>query len=321
MRRANGQGTVVKMTGNRRKPWACRKVVGWKEDGKPILKYISYHKTKREAENALKKYNDDPYTINKMTLNDLYNEWYDVMTREKADGTLRSYRVRFSHLSAIHETKITDIDPIMLENLYSQLDVTKRTLNDVQVLINLLIKYAVKRRYLPVSALNMSKAINMPAKQQKRSYPHKIIDKKDIDRLWDMKDTNEYAKIILVYIYTGLRYIELKNLEPSDCHDDYIEIKQSKTAAGVRIVPLCDKVKSLLPIMPVPPHTTYDRYVKMLLPNHSPHDTRHTFISMLTEKGVDIRVIKAIVGHSLQDVTAIYTHISLETMLEAVNRL
>jgi site-specific recombinase XerD len=42
---------------------------------------------------------------------------------------------------------------------------------------------------------------------------------------------------------------------------------------------------------------------------------------MLTEKGVDVRVIKAIVGHKMDDVTAIYTHISLDTMLEAVNKL
>lgn len=40
MRRANGSGNVVKMKGNRRKPWRARVTVGWTEDGKQILKNI-----------------------------------------------------------------------------------------------------------------------------------------------------------------------------------------------------------------------------------------------------------------------------------------
>lgn len=321
MKRANGQGTVVKMTGNRRKPYAIRKVIGWKEDGRPILKYISYHKTKREAENALKKYNDDPYVVNNITFADLYKEWYAIQENEKKEGTLRHYRTRYAHLESIYDEKITDIDAIMLERVYNDLDVSKGMLESVQILVTLMFKYAVRRRYLPISALYISKAINMPVREQKHNKPREVIDKKDIDRLWALKDTNEYAKIILVYIYTGLRYAELKNLAPENCHDNYIEIIDAKTPAGIRTVPICDKLKQVLPIIPVPPHTTFDRYYKMLLPQHAIHDTRHTFISMLTEKKVDVRIIKAIVGHKISDVTALYTHISLDAMLEAVNLL
>lgn len=321
MRRANGQGSVVKMTGNRRRPWAIRKVIGWKENGKPKLQYISYHKTKREAENALNRYNSDPYAISNKTLDDLYNEWYGIMENEKADGTLRAYRTRYEHLKPIRGEKLTDIDVVMLERLYAGLDVSKGTLEDIQTLINLMFKYAVKRRYLPVSALNLSKAINLPLKGEIKRNPHKIIDKTDIAKLWAIQRENEYAKIILVYIYTGLRYSELKNLEATQCHDNYIEIGKAKTKAGVRVVPICDKLKEVLPIIQVPPRTTFDRYFKMLLPNHAVHDTRHTFVSMLTEKGVDVRIIKAIVGHKINDITAVYTHISLDMMLEAVNLL
>lgn len=321
MKRANGMGSIVKMTGNRRKPWAIRKVVGWKENGRPILKYISYHKTKREAEIALNKYNDDPYTLNSMTLDDLYNEWYKVQETKKADNTMRQYRQRYKYLQTIGDTKLIDINVIMLENFYASLDVTDGTLNHVHILLSLLLKYAVRRRYLPVNALNILKAVMLPKKQDVHKLPHKVIDKKDIDMLWRIKDKNEYAKIILVYIYTGLRFSELLKLDASNCHDNYIEIVQAKTAAGVRIVPICDKLKSVLPIIQVPPRSTFERYFKMLLPDHSMHDTRHTFISMMTEKGVDVRIIKAIVGHKLSDVTAIYTHISLDAMLEAVNKL
>ena len=53
---------------------------------------------------------------------------------------------------------------------------------------------------------------------------------------------------------------------------------------------------------------------------HRPHDTRHTCISLLTEKEVDERFIKKIVGHKGQGVTEnVYTHIELPTKLEAIN--
>ena len=47
---------------------------------------------------------------------------------------------------------------------------------------------------------------------------------------------------------------------------------------------------------------------------------RHTCISLLTEKEVDERFIKKIVGHKGQGVTEnVYTHIELPTKLEAIN--
>ena len=316
MKRKNGDGTVVKMTGNRRKPYAVRKVIGWKEDGRPILKYISYHKTKREAENALNQYNADPYTLNKMTLDDLYKEWLEIQEREKAPETIRNYNIRYKHLADLHESKLTDINPFVLEALYKNLDITQNTLRNVQVLVNLLIKYAVKRHYLPVSALNYSKAINLPVKEEKRLKARSVISTDEINALWAIKD-NEYAKIILFYIYTGLRFSELRY---ADIHDNYIEVTDSKTPAGIRIVPICDKAKSLLPFT-VPPRSTFYRRFKELLPDHTIHETRHTFTSMLAEKGVDVRIIKTLVGHKMDDVTAIYTHFSLDVLLEAVNKL
>lgn len=58
------------------------------------------------------------------------------------------------------------------------------------------------------------------------------------------------------------------------------------------------------------------------LENYTPHCTRHTCISLLTEAGVDERIIQQIVGHKGQNVTqAVYTHIDLPAKLEAINRI
>ena len=320
MKRANGMGTIVKLSGNRRRPWAIRRVIGWKEDGRPMIKYQGYYRTKREAEAALNEYNNDPYKISNKTLADVYNDWYDQRTREKADNTLKNYRTCWSHLKPLYDVKIREIDRPMLQRFYDTVPITENTFRKTTQLINMLFTYAAKRGILPVSAININKAIDMPHKEAKHNKPRTAIPRDVIDQLWTMTD-NDYVKIALVLIYTGLRFSELYDLQPEHCHDNYIEITHAKTPSGVRIVPLCDKVRSLLPIIKVPPRTTLARRFSEFLPDHYIHETRHTFITMMTEAGVDPRIIKAIVGHKSNDVTEIYTHISLDVMLEAVNKL
>ena len=58
------------------------------------------------------------------------------------------------------------------------------------------------------------------------------------------------------------------------------------------------------------------------LEKYTPHCTRHTCVSLLTEAGVDERIIQKIVGHKGQNVTqAVYTHLDLDTKLDAINRI
>ena len=321
MKRANGMGTIIKLTGNRRRPWAIRRVIGWKENGQPQIKYQGYFRTRREAEHALNEYNADPYTISKKTFDDIYNEWYAKRENDKADGTLKGYRICYGHLAALHDMRIKDIDRNVLQRVYDDLNVSAHTLKNVMQLINMVFDYAVKLNILPITALNINKVVNVPAKAQKFRQSRGIIEKKDIKRLWELKDCNEYAKIALVYIYTGLRFSELRELDPEHCFDDHIEITHAKTPSGVRIVPICDKLRDVLPIIKVPARTTFERHFRALLPNHYIHETRHTFITMMTEAGVDKRIIQAIVGHKSNDVTDIYTHITLDAMLAAVNKI
>lgn len=321
MRRANGMGTIIKLSGNRRKPWAIRRVTGYTETGKRLIKYQGYYRTKREAERALNEYNNDPYTISKKTFDDVYQEWYALRENEKTDGTLKGYRVNYKHLSALHDMRIQDIDRDVLARVYDEMKVNKNTFTKVTQLVNMIFDYAVKRGILPQNARYINKSIILPSKQENRRKKRTPFAKQEIEKLWTLVGVNEYAKITLVYIYTGLRFSELRNLDPADCHDDYIEIRNAKTPAGNRIVPLSNKVKSLLPIIKVPSRNAFENHLRQIFPDHMIHETRHTFISLMTEAGVDPRLIKAIVGHATNDVTDVYTHISLPVLLDAVNKI
>ena len=82
MRLANGTGSVYKLSGKRRKPWAARKTVGWTWDEEKKKSYqeyqfIGYYATRQEALTALMDYNRNPYDIEaaSITFEEVYEKW------------------------------------------------------------------------------------------------------------------------------------------------------------------------------------------------------------------------------------------------------
>lgn len=145
-------------------------------------------------------------------------------------------------------------------------------------------------------------------------------------------------------IYSGCRISELLDLKKENVNikDRWFDITASKTDAGIRKVPISDKVLPFfeywynlndceyLISTPDGKHLEYrnyyDSYWKPLIDQmdmeHRPHDTRHTCISLLAEAGVDDRLVKKIVGHKGQGVTQqVYTHFEIEALLEAINKI
>ena len=321
MKRANGTGTITKLTGNRRKPYAVKITLGYTEEGKLRYKYLSYHRTKREAEKALADYNADPYELSKYTFKELYDEFYAIQEQTKATNTLKNHKAAIKHLEPLWDMKIQSIDRNVLQNFYSNLDVTPSIVNNIHRTLQGVIRHAVKLGVMPLTMLNVQKVLDLSAKQDGQKFEHTLITKEERDKLWQNAD-DDTTKIILFYIYTGLRYSELRNLQEENIQDNYVQIVQAKTKAGERIVPICDRLKALMPIPKVPSYPCFHEQFRDVFPNHKIHDTRHTFITMMTEAGIDIRIIQAIAGHQRKtSVTDIYTHITLEKKLEAVNKL
>jgi len=71
----------------------------------------------------------------------------------------------------------------------------------------------------------------------------------------------------------------------------------------------------------------YDSYwtpvMELIGCSHKPHDTRHTCISMMTEKEVSPTLIKKIVGHSgaMSLTEKVYTHVNVQELLDAINKI
>jgi len=175
------------------------------------------------------------------------------------------------------------------------------------------------------------------------AYDRKPFSKKAIKLLWNSSGSNEYISAALILIYTGLRISELLDLKKEDVHLDerWFYVKESKTSAGIREVPIAEKIvpffefwiskkSDYLICTPDGRHflyrNFYDSYWRPIMDalslKYTPHCTRHTCISLLTEAGVDERIIQQIVGHKGQNVTqVVYTHIDLPNKLEAINKI
>ena len=354
MRLPNGYGSIRKLSGKRRKPFGAIVTVGRDaESGEPIRKYIGYYQTKKEALQALSDYNDDPYDIvaSKITFAKFYDKWFQYFMRGKSHETERTYETAFKDCVNIHLYKLSEIK---LQHLQNILDTTPKGRASIERIKALLIKsfdYAVECRYIKS---NPAKSLVLPEirdEDQYRKRPRKAFTKTEIDQLWKYNDDGivyvpDDVKIALMLIYSGVRINELLNLSKEDCNlkEQYFIVRESKTDAGRnRIVPIAD---ALLPIWtyfystsgsPFVVHNQsgdqllydnfkknyWDKMIKREKFEHTTHETRHTFISLMTKANINSTIIKKIVGHTYnQSLTeAVYTHYEVPDLLDAVNAI
>ena len=56
---------------------------------------------------------------------------------------------------------------------------------------------------------------------------------------------------------------------------------------------------------------------------HTPHDTRHTCISMMADAGVAPTIQKKIAGHSgaMSLTERVYTHLDIQTLIDGINMI
>lgn len=353
MRLPRGYGSVVKQSGNRRRPYAVRKTVGWEYDekkDKSVQKVITigYAKTKAEGLQMLSEYNQNPFDLNvsKMTFTEVYEAWsaqkYPTVSRSNVTGYTAAYK-------ACHELFFCVFRDIRLADLQRVIDTCGKnypSLRKIKVLYNQMYDYALSH---DITNKDYSEFVNL-AKHRDKNPNRRSRDrfsKDELDVIWTMKD-DPYYQVILMLIYNGTRISEFLNLKKDDVHMDeqYFDVRKSKTDSGLRKVPIADKVlpfyENWLKIAPDCPtllsskdgkpikYRNYiDAYFFPLMENigmgdgKTPHWARHTCASMMADAGVEPSLQKMILGHSgaMSLTERVYTHIDIKVLVDAINKI
>jgi len=340
-KRANGTGSVYKLSGRRRKPWVAVVSSGWTLDGDTVKQkryVIGTFATRNDALIALADYNRLPFQTDNanMTFEDLYQSWYNKVSPEMNAGTLKNYRGAHTHLSPLKDLQYKTITISQVEKLLDQYNFDAQ--NRMISLIRRLDKEAAK---LDIPIKHIGQSLSRP-KSPIRKEKH-IFTEDEIDTIWEHAD-DHWCQIILVYIYMGWRNRELISMKKADVDIENWTMKGgNKTAAGKnRIVPIHSRIRpivkglydnapdggTIIHVRGREPswkyvYENFQRTMARFGMVHIVHETRHTFRTRLINAGGNRSVIDKLCGHSpkgsIGDV--VYTHISIDQMRETIELL
>ena len=275
-RRPNNTGTVVKLSGKRRKPY-CARIMSDERDiitGKKKQVSIGTFETKEEALNALSIYSLTK--SRKMSRDeadavapDLYDrimdatrrkvptflEIFEIISKEDLSSlsvsARRGYKAWIKRFSSIHDRRIDTITLADLQDIFDRDGSANGTQVHMKALCSKIFEYAVIHQYISRDSDYTSYIRVAGFSQSDKHYPFSIDE---IRRLKEL-DTPE-AHLILIYIYTGCRASELIGISrdavhiDEACSDDGNEmtisylVAGSKTEAGRnRVIPIHDDIK------------------------------------------------------------------------------
>lgn len=338
------------MSGKRRRPYVVKKTVGWHYDeakDKMIQDQmtIGYAATRAEGLQMLAEYNNNPFDLkaSKVTFQEVYERWSKEKFPTISHSNVKGYEASYKVCESLYRKVFRDMKLVDLQTVVDTCGKNFPTLKKLKSLFNQLYEYAMKN---DICSKDYSEFVDIVKYKDKNpdKRDHNKFTKEEIERLWTLAE-DPYYQIVLMLIYNGCRISEFLDLKKEDVHLDeqYFDVIASKTENGLRKVPIADK---LLPFYkawfegsaceyllhtPDQKHFDYRNYfdsyftplMEQLGFDHTPHDTRHTCISLLTEADVNPTTIKKIVGHSgaMTLTERVYTHLDIQILVDAINKI
>ena len=338
MKRANGNGSITKVSDNRRKPYKVTITKGWDVNtGKQLKKVLGYYFTQKEANKALADYLDTPYDLElaNTTFKEVYEKWSKIKYPKVSHSAILGYQSAYNNVEKLHNMKIKDIKARHLQEAIDNCSKGQATKKKIKFLFGQMFAYAMQN---DIITKDYSEFVDIgKASEESKREP---FSNKEIELLWKHIDNIEFIDTILIMIYSGFRIGELLELETKNI--DLINMTMTgglKTEAGKnRLVPIHPKIFPLIEkrynkdnqyliINFKGKKMKYDNYYKekfipimeQLNMKHRPHDCRHTFATLLSNANANATAIKKMIGHESYATTEkIYTHKDIEELRKNV---
>ena len=119
MKNPNGYGSVVKLSGNRRKPFWVRKTTGFNEKGHPVYETIGYCVSREEGNILLAEYNKNPWDVDriKITLDELFNLWLEKRWIKLGTSNQNSLKSAYKHIKKLSNMKYREIKAYHMQEI------------------------------------------------------------------------------------------------------------------------------------------------------------------------------------------------------------
>lgn len=335
MRHQNGFGSIVKLSGARRKPYAVRITVGW-DGNKQVRKYIGYYESEAKALIALAEYHQGGYDVDlsKLTLGEVYDRWISRIEHKTSHNTLNSHNMARNRFGRMADVPIAKLKADHLQDWMDSIELKPSSKIRLKSTMTQLYKYAIKNSIVKE---NYASYIEIDEKIEKTG---KIFTDEEIRILWKNKD-DPTARWVLILIYTGMRIGELLQMTTTTMFlkSGYM-VGGLKTEAGKdRVIPIHN---AILPLVEKQlgrskqlmrnshgnklTYQTALRHFDALMEKygweHKPHDTRKTAVSLMHGAGIPMETVRIIVGHSGKGVTEqVYLYKSPQELVEAINTI
>lgn len=336
MKNPNGYGSVVKLSGNRRKPYCARKTSGWNEKGHPIYMVIGYYAERQDAMIALAEYNRNPYDIDlaKITMKELFERWSARDFSKMSKSSAASHKSAFKHTEPLHNVPYKNIKAYQMQEIIDNCGRGYSTQGAIKNLFGQLDKYAMELDVIMKCNSALISAAPIPPSSK---IP---FTEDEIQSVWNISE-QEWVDSVLFFLYTGFRIGEMLTIESDNVNLDDMTIKGGiKTKAGKdRIVPIHPRIENFVQLRKAEGnkylfsyngkklsasqyYIFWNNIMEQLSISHTPHECRHTFRSRLDSAGANKRCIDLLMGHTSKDVgERVYTHKTLDELKDTINLL
>lgn len=328
-KRANGTGTVTKLSGNREKPWLARK-----DDV-----FIGTYRLRSDAEKALSQISDvDVSALFNLTFTEVYKAMLPEL-RNVTEDHKTNLNGRYKACSALHNEIYRKIRRSQFLDEIIRLEdegKSKSTVQKTMQLFNHMESWAIGEGIIQANRVE-----NLTTIAQQKSVK-RILTDAEIEKI--QNSTNRAAQIVLIILGAGCRTNEIFKAKLCDCYEDYF-VGGSKTRAGDRRTIMISEIglksyqalrnKAIekgceLLIDAYDGNKNQRNFVKRDLKNLldeleisgvTLHSFRHTMVTQALESGVDHVALTQMIGHTDIETTKIYTHMRPEHLRKEINKM